>query len=38
MLARDLAPIAARVDSDGIDPQPRSGQQERLENLVNRFV
>ena len=23
---------------DGLDPQPRSGRQERLENWVNRFV
>ncbi len=32
-----LAQIAARVDKQGINPQPKSGQQERLENLVNRF-
>jgi xylose isomerase len=38
MLSSDLAAIAARVDSVGLDPQPRSGGQERLENLVNRFV
>jgi xylose isomerase len=38
MLTSDLATIAARVDKDGLDPQPRSGQQERLENWVNRFV
>nr|WP_029031467.1 xylose isomerase [Salinarimonas rosea] len=38
MLTSDLASIAARVESDGIDPQPRSGRQERLENWVNRFV
>jgi xylose isomerase len=38
MLSSDLETIAARVDSDGLDPQPRSGRQERLENWVNRFV
>ena len=38
MLASDLAAIAERVDRDGLEPQPRSGRQERLENWVNRFV
>jgi xylose isomerase len=38
MLESDLASIAERVDSEGLDPQPRSGRQERLENWVNRFV
>ena len=38
MLTSDLASIAERVDRDGLDPQPRSGRQERLENWVNRFV
>ena len=38
MLTSDLETIAARVDKDGLDPQPRSGRQERLENWVNRFV
>ena len=38
MLASDLESIAARVDRDGLDPQPRSGRQEKLENWVNRFV
>ncbi|RYE08544.1 MAG: xylose isomerase [Hyphomicrobiales bacterium] len=33
-----LADIAARVEKNNINPQPRSGQQEYLENLVNRFV
>jgi len=33
-----LADLAAKVDSDNINPQPRSGRQEYLENLVNRFV
>jgi xylose isomerase len=38
MLASDLATIAARVEAEGTDPQPRSGRQEKLENWVNRFV
>jgi xylose isomerase len=38
MLTSDLAAIAERVDRDGIEPQPRSGRQEMLENWVNRFV
>ncbi|MDD8024373.1 MAG: xylose isomerase [Paracoccaceae bacterium] len=38
MLTSDLASIEARVRSEGINPQPRSGRQERLENLWNRFV
>jgi xylose isomerase len=38
MLGSDLASLAERVDRDGLDPQPRSGRQERLENWVNRFV
>ncbi|MBE7733493.1 xylose isomerase [Devosia faecipullorum] len=33
-----LADIAAKVHADAINPQPRSGRQEYLENLVNRFV
>ncbi|HQZ13608.1 MAG TPA: xylose isomerase [Devosia sp.] len=35
---RSLEQIAARVEKQNIDPQPRSGRQEYLENLVNRFV
>ncbi|UWR16016.1 xylose isomerase [Sulfitobacter sp. M368] len=38
LLDSDLATIAAQVEADGIDPQPRSGRQEILENIVNRFV
>jgi xylose isomerase len=38
MLTSDLASIAARVETDGLDPQPVSGRQELLENYVNRFV
>ncbi|MDE3122287.1 MAG: xylose isomerase [Paracoccaceae bacterium] len=30
--------IAARVLKEGINPQPKSGRQERLENIWNRFV
>ena len=33
-----LAEIAARVARDGVDPRPKSGRQEYLENLLNRFV
>jgi xylose isomerase len=35
---RSLEQIAARVDKQNINPQPRSGRQEYLENLINRFV
>ncbi|WP_417724192.1 xylose isomerase [Salipiger sp.] len=35
---RSLDQIADRVISEGIEPQPRSGRQEYLEGLVNRFV
>src|SRR5690606_42067575 len=35
---RTLEQIAQWVDAENINPQPRSGQQEYLENLVNRFV
>jgi xylose isomerase len=35
---RTLEQIAAWVEKDNINPQPRSGQQEYLENLINRFV
>ncbi len=38
LLESDLESIAASVEGDGIDPQPRSGRQEILENIVNRFV
>lgn len=38
MLSSDLEAIAARVLSEGINPEPRSGRQEILENYVNRFV
>ncbi|MBV9704712.1 MAG: xylose isomerase, partial [Methylobacteriaceae bacterium] len=35
---RSLADIAARVEREAIDPKPRSGRQEHLENLLNRFL
>lgn len=35
---RTLDDIAARVEADSINPEPRSGRQEYLENVVNRFV
>lgn len=38
MLAGDLETAAARVEAEGLDPQPRSGRQERLEAIVNRYV
>ena len=38
LTSESLADIAARVEKENINPQPRSGQQEYLENLVNRFV
>ena len=36
--ARSLDDLAARVEKENLNPQPRSGQQEYLENLINRFV
>ena len=33
-----LEGIAGRVAREGLDPKPRSGRQEYLENLLNRFV
>jgi len=40
MLAPDatLEGVAARVAAEGIDPKPRSGRQEWVENLVNRYL
>jgi xylose isomerase len=38
LLDAGLEAIAARVAAEGIEPQPRSGKQEALENYVNRFV
>jgi xylose isomerase len=38
MLKGSLDEAAARVTAEGLEPQPKSGRQERLENLVNRYV
>jgi xylose isomerase len=38
MLEGRLEDAAAMVEAEGLEPQPRSGRQERLENLVNRYV
>ena len=38
MLTSGLDEIASRVLAEEINPQPRSGRQEVLENYVNRFV
>jgi xylose isomerase len=35
---QSLAQLAARVEKSGLDPQPRSGKQERLEALVNSYI
>lgn len=35
---RSLADLAARVEAEGIEPQPRSGRQEHLENVLNRYL
>ncbi|MGI1663766.1 xylose isomerase [Palleronia sp. KMU-117] len=37
-LTGTLEDLEARVIKGALNPQPRSGRQERLENLVNRFV
>src|SRR5262249_4768744 len=33
-----LADLAALTESEGLDPAPRSGAQERLENLLNTYL
>ena len=38
LLGMDLAAVESMVTAKGINPQPRSGRQERLENLVNRYL
>ena len=38
LLSSSLEEISALVLREGTDPKPRSGRQERLENLWNRFV
>lgn len=38
LLNSDLDSITARVKEQNINPQPHSGRQERLENMVNRYL
>ena len=38
LLHSDLEQISARVVAEDVNPEPKSGRQERLENLVNRFL
>lgn len=38
LLSSDLESIQAKVLAEDINPEPRSGRQERLENLVNRYL
>ena len=38
MLKGSLEDAAARVTAEKLEPQPKSGRQERLENLWNRYV
>jgi xylose isomerase len=38
MLQSDLTSITADVLARDVNPQPKSGRQERLENLWNKFV
>jgi xylose isomerase len=38
MLKSDMAAISADVLARGVNPQPVSGRQERLENLWNRYI
>ena len=33
-----LDEVTSRVETEGINPEPRSGRQEMLENIVNRYV
>ena len=35
---RSLASLAAMVERKGLEPQPVSGRQERLENLINSYL
>ena len=37
-LSMTLDGLASQVEANGINPAPRSGKQERLENIVNRFT
>ena len=36
--ARSLEQVTEWVETSNLDPQPRSGRQEALENIVNRYV
>ena len=38
LLSSDLETINAQVKADALNPQPASGRQEALENLVNRYL
>ena len=38
ILEADLSGLATMVEGQGLEPRPRSGRQERLENLVLRYV
>jgi xylose isomerase len=38
LMSSNLTAIHDAVLRDGLDPQPKSGRQERLENLVNRYL
>jgi xylose isomerase len=38
LLTSSLDEVADMAESNALDPQPVSGQQEKLENLVNRYV
>jgi xylose isomerase len=38
LLTGSLEDAAAVVTAKGLNPEPKSGRQERLENLWNRFI
>lgn len=38
ILSGDLTSLEAMIRDKGIEPEPRSGRQERLENLINSFL
>ena len=38
LMGADLSAIYEKVVAENLDPQPKSGRQERLENLVNRYL
>ena len=38
LMHSDLESITAQVTAQDINPEPKSGRQERLENLVNRYL